>query len=409
MIATECHEMQRATWTRRLTGLFFLLLLASTWRLWIPRQNIPGFPAFSIAADVPEFFDWILLFCIVASCIVWTLSNKQARLSACLFLPALALLLLFDQLRWQPWALQVWLFVAVLTLALPHDALRLLRWLTIGIYFHAAIAKLDYDFAQTFGQQFLGAILGSVGVQLETIPKHIRLPLSLAFPIAELIVAGLLCFHRTARLGVIAAVVMHLTTIAILGPLGLSHAWGVLVWNMWLAIQTPILFWPLRDAQVAPEIPPWVSAWRRWLATGLVLAAILLPFTTRYGYWDTWPSWGLYAPGAERTTVWIHELGVEKLPPALVPYVRGEQTWRLLQLDRWALEQLTAPLYPQNRVRVGVANYVASQYQLGDLIRVETESPSDRFAGKREDRTLDDQRAITEQAKTYWLNAASLR
>jgi hypothetical protein len=285
----------------------------------------------------------------------------------------------------------------------------LLRWLTIGIYFHAAIAKLDYDFAHTLGQQFLGETLGFVGVQLEAIPAHVRLPLSLAFPIAELLVAVLLCFHRTARLGVIAAVVMHLTTIAILSPMGLNHAWGVLVWNLWLAIQTPILFWPLRESPDTTQVPSMVSAWRRRIATGLIVAAVLLPFTTRFGYWDTWPSWGLYAPGAERTTVWIHEIGIDKLPPALVPYVRGEQTWRLVQLDRWALEKLRAPLYPQNRMRVGVANYVATQYQLGDMIRVEIESPADRRTGKRESQSLDDQRAITERVNDYWLNATTER
>jgi hypothetical protein len=244
---------------------------------------------------------------------------------------------------------------------------------------------------------------------LESIPAHVRLPLSLVFPFAELAVAALLCFRRTTRLGVIAAVVMHLTTIVVLGPVGLNHSWGVLIWNLWLAIQTPILFWPRWQMSASNPETTAMPNWGTRTAYFLVALAILLPFSTRFGYWDTWPSWGLYAPGAERTTVWIHEVGVERLPPELVLHVRGAQTWRLLQLDRWALEKLRAPLYPQNRVRVGVADYVAAENQLGDLIRVEIESPADRRTGKRESQSLDDQRAIAEYAETYWLNAASSR
>lgn len=398
-------EASRILWTRRLSSLFLLFLIGSTWKLWIPHDAIPAVPAAEVFSGIPAALDGVLLVAVIAGAVAWTLNGRLGHVAAGVLLLSLALLLVLDQLRWQPWALQAWLFIALIILAQPPQALRWLQWLTIGIYFHSSIAKLDYEFATTLGQQLLATLLDLVGVRLAVIPEDVRVRLAFLFPLAELAVAALLCFRMTARVGAIAAVVMHLATIAMLGPWGLGHQWGVLVWNLWLAVQTPVLFWPLFSAEAQQNAPAAKSKLGHRVAAALVVAAILLPFATRWGWWDTWPSWGLYAPGAERATVWVHELAVARLPPNLRHHVRGEETWRQLRVDRWALSELRAPLYPQNRVRLAVAEAIANAYQLGDLIRVELESPASRSTGERESRLLEDRREIQAQLDTYWINA----
>ena len=398
-------EASRICWTRRLSSLFLLFLIGSTWKLWTPYDAIPAVPAAEVFSRIPAALDWVLLVAVIASAVAWTLNGRLGHFAAGVLLLSLASLLVQDQLRWQPWALQAWLFIVLITLAQPSQALRWLQWLTIGIYFHSAIAKLDYEFATTLGQQLLATLWGPAGVRIEAIPEDVRVSLALLFPIAELAVAALLCFRMTARVGAIAAVVMHLATIVLLGPWGLGHQWGVLVWNIWLAVQTPVLFWPVPTATPQADVPAARSKLGRRVAMALVMAAILLPFATRWGWWDTWPSWGLYAPGAERATVWVHELAIARLPPNLRRHVRGEDAWRQLRVDRWALSELGAPLYPQNRVRVAMAEAIANRYQLGDLIRVELESPANRWTGERERRLLKDRREIQAQLETYWINA----
>lgn len=399
-------EARRVLWIRRLTGVFFLLLLASTWPLWTPHGQVPQVPAFVWMAGLPLAVDWICLAIVILACAAWTLSRRYSRVAACCLLVFLALLLLLDQLRWQPWALQAWLVVAVIALTTPGRAVRLLQWLTIGIYFHSAIAKLDHAFAHTIGQQFLATVLGGVGARAEDIPADSRLWLSMTFPVVELIVATLLCFRRTVRLGVGGAVAMHVLTLLILGPWGLKHQWGVLIWNVWLAIQAPVLFWPLKGTTIQTATG---AGYRNILATALVLAALLLPFSTRLGWWDTWPSWGLYAPGAERATVWVHELGVARLAPELQPYVRGNQTWRRFRLDRWVLTELDAPIYPQSRVQLALATSIADRFQLGDLIRVEMATPVERWTGQRGTHSLDNRAEINDAAISYWFNASVTR
>ncbi|MEX2169359.1 MAG: hypothetical protein WD851_08610 [Pirellulales bacterium] len=397
--------VHRICWIRRLTGLFLLLLIGSTWRLWTPHASVPSVPAFAPLASLPTALDWVLFASVLVAVTAWTLSRRFTHVAGGVLLACLALLLALDQLRWQPWAVQAWLFVAVIALTEPPRALLLLRWLTIGIYFHSAIAKLDYEFATTLGQQFLATLLGFVAVPIDDIPENVRIRLALLFPIAELLVAALLCFRRTANVGVIAAVVMHLTTIAIIGPWGLAHQAGVLVWNLWLAVQTPVLFWPAGTTsheEKAVSSPQWGDR----IATALVLAAILLPFTTRFGGWDTWPSWALYAPGAERSIVWVHELAVVRFPPSIQQHVRGEESWRQLHLDRWVLSELGAPLYPQNRARFALASAIADRHQLGDLIRVQFDSPANRWTGERQSRLIQNRREFLEQRESYWLNAS---
>jgi hypothetical protein len=225
---------------------------------------------------------------------------------------------------------------------------------------------------------------------------------------SELVVALLLCFRRTVRSGAIAAVFVHLATVVILGPWGLDHTWGVLIWNVWLAVQTPLLFWPVHAPTTSDRAPAATASCGNRMATAIVLAAIVLPFSTRWGWWDTWPSWGLYAPGAERATLWVHKLVIARLPPALEQHVRGNDNWRQLLIDRWVLSELEAPLYPQNRVRLALAQAVAKRHQLGDLVRVELQSSADRWTGERDSRLLANEREIAGQLETYWLNASQV-
>jgi hypothetical protein len=398
-------EESRMVWTRRLTCLSLLLLVGSTWRLWIPHQKIPAVPAAAVLSKLPDALQWLLLVSTLATAAIWGLRTNNSRVAATVFAGSLASLLALDQLRWQPWAYQAWLFIVVIALAQPSQATRWLQWLAIGMYFHSGISKLDYEFGTTLGQQFLATLLGFGGLQLESLSENARRPLALLFPMVELLLAGLLCSRRTARFGVIVAVFMHLATIAILGPWGLGHQSGVLIWNIWMAMQTPVLFWPIATSTASKPPPERKAPRGDYIAAALVIAAIVLPFSTRWGWWDTWPSWGLYAPGAERSTVLVHELGLTRLPPQIQNHVRGDETWRQLKLDQWVLSEFGAPLYPQNRVRLALALAMLDRHQLGDLLRVELESPTDRWTGERASRLLTDRREIAKQLQTYWLNA----
>ena len=55
---------------------------------------------------------------------------------------------------------------------------------------------------------------------------------------------------------------------------------------------------------------------------------------------------------------------------------------RPLRIDRWSLDALYVPIYPQDRFQVGVALSLARRFDLNQ-IQVVIEGPADRWTGKR--------------------------
>jgi len=166
----------------------------------------------------------------------------------------------------------------------------------------------------------------------------------------------------------------------------LNHKPGVLAWNVFFIAQDVLLFWTPRG-EPAGASP--VNAVERapWPAVVLIGAAIVLPLLEPWGWFDTWPSWGLYASSAERVVLQVHRQGHEQLPASLVPFMEepddAADPWLTLRLDRWALEALGAPIYPQNRVQLGVAEAVVGGGGLAERARAIRLGRADRWTGER--------------------------
>ncbi|MGC1274696.1 MAG: MauE/DoxX family redox-associated membrane protein [Planctomycetaceae bacterium] len=258
-----------ATRLRRWLALCGLLLVAATWRLWTPQVVFPQIPFLAVLRTVPGWIDWIALTGVVAGLVgllltpgergasaLRALSNRAASWFACLFVASLTLLILLDQHRFQPWAYQFAIVAIALAFVPAQRALsllRLLRLLTIGIYFWSAVSKLDYTFLHGLGPELLRGTLTAFGLEPRWMRSDVATALALAFPLDELAVAALLAFRRTRKYGLILAIAMHVLLLATLGPLGLNHSWGVLLWNVYFIGQDVLLFAPLASGGRQPS------------------------------------------------------------------------------------------------------------------------------------------------------------
>jgi hypothetical protein len=74
-------------------------------------------------------------------------------------------------------------------------------------------------------------------------------------------------------------------------------------------------------------------------------------------------------------------------------------------MDRWSLQAVGAPIYPQNRFQIGIALDLAEAYELEDDILVIVESAADRFTGKRSSQVFEGMTALKNKAAHYWLNS----
>ncbi len=135
--------------------------------------------------------------------------------------------------------------------------------------------------------------------------------------------------------------------------------------------------------------------------------ALLFPLTEPFGLCDVWPGWAVYATRTERLRVLIDAADRQRLPAALqrltdAPRFADDRC--LVRIDRWSLETTRAPLYPQNRFRLGVALSLARATGLQQTIQVEIESSANRWTGRRSTRTLTGSAALAAELNGDWLN-----
>lgn len=391
------------------TAISSLALVAVTWRLWTPQAVYPQVPIFESLCNAPGWLDWLGLSGTLVGLILLAINRPQqvAQIGYATLMVSLLLLFSLDQHRFQPWAYELWLFCGVWLCCRDALRLNLMRWLLVSVYFYSAIGKLDFEFLHTVGQQMLAVVSKGIGLDLKNAFYSLRLGLVAVFPLAELAIAIALAVPKTRRVAGWLAIGLHVGLIVILGPLGLNHRAGVLVWNMQVALQ---VYWLFVSKQTA-EPEESAFAWPEWVACAAIGAAILLPSTERLGLWDHWPSWALYAPHSSRVYVEIAEPALDRLPERLRQLVKETPTetdeiavWLAVPIDRWSLQELDTPIYPQARFQLGVAEKIATDMNAGFQIRVTVLGTATRFTGTRRSAVYNGASELSRASRRFWLN-----
>ncbi len=395
------------------TAISSLALVAVTWRLWTPQTVYPQVPVCEGLCNAPTWLDWVGLCGAILGLITVALSRRVQGLGIGCATTMVSLLLLFslDQHRFQPWAYELWLFCAMWLGCRDHLKIKLMQWLLISIYFYSAIGKLDFEFLHTVGQQMLKVVMGGLGIGLKDLSATFRLALTATFPCIELAVAVGLAWPKTRRLAGWLAIGVHLGLIIILGPFGLNHRLGVLVWNLQVAGQAYWLFATKQLAAQADSQGKPARKWPQWLASALIGAAIALPSTERMGLWDHWPSWALYAPHSSRVHLEIAGMAIDRLPADLRKLVKetpiaadDTAVWLTVPLDAWSLEALDTPIYPQARFQLGVAESIATDVNAGFQVRVTVLGTAARLTGSRRSSAYYGLPELTSATQPFWLN-----
>ncbi len=423
-------------------AIFALALLGTTWQLWTPQTRFPQIPLFEWVSALPTGIDWLtfltmlitaaslLLFSVLPLCLKIADREPGAgwqRSCGLLFIAAYAVSVFFDQHRLQPWTYQYALGFLMLTCLKPPRAIRLLRLFVISIYLYSAFSKCDASFVQTLGRQLAEGLFSSLGISTAFWSPSTLGWIAATFPIGELLVAVGLFFRRTRKIALVAAIGMHVCLMLAIGPWGLNHYRGVLIWNIYFIIQDLLLFTinPTLDRprtakdsdQVLQEslAPQRVSVFER-VPLLLVWLAIVAPLFEPTGYFDHWPAWGLYASRHDRVVLLVDEQARAQLPASLQPFVDGPQplsNWCRVRVERWSLAELGAPLYPQARFQLGVAIAVgrileqqAPETDTAPRIKIQFEGAAGRWTGKRKVSEYTGLKEIEALSSRFWLNTS---
>jgi hypothetical protein len=384
------------------------LLVAVTWPLWVPTGDFPRVP-FLGWVTVPAWVEWTALGAFGAATIASLILGAQRpanRWSVTVGVAALGLLVLADQHRLQPWVYQLVVLSLVLAWLSPNESISLARLLVVSIYFFSALSKLDRSFFNAGGGQIVDGLMRCCGLN-EHLGAHGRTALAGLFATAELLLSAGLCWRRSRRFAWPALIAMHVLLLAALGPWGAQSKPGVLLWNVYLIVQNFVLFGLAGEAEFSPAPVASRGPAAQWIIRGLAAFVMLFPLTEPFGVCDVWPAWAVYATGPVRLRLFVEAGQRERLPSEIRAYVqtpRYEDDLCLVRIDRWSLDTCQAPLYPQNRFRLGVALAFADNAGPGDNIVVELDSAAARFTGERTTRQLKGRSAIAAELERYWLN-----
>ncbi|MCA9127126.1 MAG: hypothetical protein KDB22_08570 [Planctomycetales bacterium] len=420
---------QLAGLLRRCLAVFALALIAVTYKLWFvsTTAEYPQIPWFEFLADgsftlaESRRIDWLLTCLLLASLILATVTQRLRRTIDCIAMVTAILLVSLDQQRLQPWMYQLMIALLVFTLAEDYWIVRFLRWLVISIYGYSALGKLDTQFIHTVGREFLDALLGIVGLSSQGWHAWAVFAAVLLFPVCELALAICLAWQTTRRAAALAACVFHTVLIVLFSPAVLGHSWGVLVWNAQFLVQAIVLFFlPVHSNDVPkPDQSRTLqfksTALGNYLTVGILGCVMILPLSERWAIWDHWPSWALYAPHTSRTEIQVARTVVDRLPSSLRQWsaeppseqageLNSADLWANVPIDRWCLEQSGTPMYPQSRVGIGVARWLAAYVDSEFEIRVQVRGPAGRFTGQREIRYFQGRAEIDSASDLYWCN-----
>ncbi|MFV0445957.1 MAG: hypothetical protein ACK5Q5_20460 [Planctomycetaceae bacterium] len=356
---------------QRLVSVTLLALVATSWPLWLARDEFPSIPWFRCLTVIPNVVDALLLAGALMLTVATLICPDRPRLTA-LQGSLWAMLVALDQHRLQPWMYEFLLLLGILTMTRTPVAIRCSRAIVISIYFWSGLSKIDPGFIIDHGQMLLDGLLRALGLSAAFWTESQRHCAAALMPAGELLIALLLTFRRTRRTGLYATWLMHATLLLTLGPWGLHHEPGVLLWNLFFLLQNSILFRepPPQTTPTTPDLPSFVND---RLAQTVTALALWLPLLNPLDYWDNWPSWSVYSSHPGIVELSIQDEDVSRLPSSLQPLVDPPQPltdWRRVRLDQWSFAVRRVPPYPQDRWKLAVARAVIDRAQLTSRARL---------------------------------------
>jgi len=400
----------RISFVFQLFAGFEVALVICSWPLWWGNSSFPQVPLLPVVPGI--LWSRILTAAFVMSAILIAARPISAVsgkfLSRCpvvvALLAGLAMVVL-NQHRLQAWH---WLFLLNLfwRLLLPDKAwFTVMRHTISSVYVCSALSRISAAPLSGMPGAIVFKSLAMLG--FSDLSPDSRLPMVFCHSLilSELLVGLLLLTKRTRSAGCIGAILLHVSLLIVLGPFGLNHHAGVLLWNLCFLCVVPVLFWRDTPAEIMEAKK----------LNGVTRTAIMLtwlfPLSGLIGLADNWPSWQLYSSRPESWILLVHRDDCNQLPRTVAEFT-GEPSplsdWCPIKLDRWSLAETGSPLYPEDRFQLAVCRHVLSNGK-GDIrFRVEVSEPATPIWWKRRQRLITSRRQLEDETQRFILKTTAV-
>jgi hypothetical protein len=355
----EEHRASRLFWLKTAVILAFCIGLLMSSRLWIGPRSYPPAPVFGtlpLIEGVMAYGLFAALFVFAAAALI---SPKPQKFIAA-FLAIIAVLCFFDQTRWQPWVFQYSFLLATLALFSwssgdidgQKRTLNIARLIIASTYIFSGLQKMNLNFVENdfpwLVQPITNVFPSSAGL------FHY---LGMAVPFVQVAFGIGLLTKRYRRVSLLAAVSMHLFILAMFGPAGLDWNNVIWPWTTAMALFDILLF--AGKAEFSFHEVVWTK--HRYHTAVLVVFAIF-PFLSFFNYWDSYLSAALYSGNLTEAQIYTTDAGKASLPAAIRSrLVHTSSDTNVLNIQRWAIEDLNVTPYPETRVYRRIAKDVCSQ------------------------------------------------
>lgn len=365
---------------------FEVILVLFTYPLWWGTSVFPSVP---LLMEVPVIASRVATICLLISCAVIIVVPVQSRMrlltqSAFVALVCGGLLVFANQHRLQSWHWLTMLSFAWL-LMVPRNTLpAMMRHTLAAVYVCSALSRISltpYEGISGIIVRQLLVFVGQPGWQMapEVISRFSNL-----MTLGEFLVGCLLVFPATSRWGAIGSLLLHCSLLLALGPAGLNHHAGVLLWNMCFLCLIPILFlWPHQSQKEETRSSIFVRT--------LLTMIWLFPLSGLFGIADNWPSWQLYSPRPENWILQVHVTDRGSMPAEVQTAIAEPaplSEWCTIKLDRWSLEQTRSPMYPEDRFQREVIRTLLAKCPDDVKFRIEISEPESPFWWNRRNREI---------------------
>jgi DCC1-like thiol-disulfide oxidoreductase/DoxX len=361
-------QASRIFWLKTAIVVGFCIGLAMSSRLWIGPRTYPLAPVSIFLPPSIHLLDLVLFAALFALALAILVSPRPQKLIFA-FLAVLAVFCVLDQTRWQPWIFQYAFLLVALALfswdsgdiAGRAHALNVARFIVAATYVFSGLQKLNLNFINNDFPWVVEPITSFLPAA-----RRPLYALGVAVPFIQIGFGIGLLTRRYRRLSLVLAISMHVFILAMFGPFG--HNWNNIIWP-WttdMVVFDLLLFggkqkFSLREIFWTMRYP--------FNACVLVLFAIL-PFLSFFNLWDSYLSAALYSGNLTEATIYANDRSRNSLPETIgVRFVHISPDTNVINIQRWALEELNVLPYPEARVYRQIAKALCKRVaQPTDLI-----------------------------------------
>jgi predicted DCC family thiol-disulfide oxidoreductase YuxK/uncharacterized membrane protein YphA (DoxX/SURF4 family) len=351
-----------AFWLKAMIILVFCVGLIMSSRLWIGPRTFPPAPVLSFlpSSIYPvDLFLYGALF-VLAGAILVSAKPQKFIFS---FLGVVIVFCLLDQTRWQPWVYQYGFLLGALALfSWDSDdvegrkrALNIARLIVATTYIFSGLQKLNLNFINNDFPWIVEPITNAFPAALDPLYA-----LGIGAPFIQIGFGFGLLTRKYRRISLILAISMHVFILATFGPFG--HNWNNIIWPWTAAMAGLDLLLFTGQQQFSLRNIFWSNGYP--YQVGVLVLFAILPFLSFFNLWDSYLSSALYSGNLTEATIYATDKGRDSLPASIKAYlVHTSPNTNVLNIQRWAIEDLNVLPYPETRVYKIIAKAVCERSQ----------------------------------------------